>query len=110
LEKENRCCTFSFQLKLLLEVEEIKKYPFKKLVIEKELTEKEYKETLNLLETLTQTYERDTESGLIDHSALLLHYAGMLCHKLPIEETLYALEEEGLYPALTSKLIDILQT
>lgn len=110
MEKENRCRTFSFQLKLLLEVEELQKYPFKKLVIEKELTEQEYKETLNLLQTLTHTYERDVESGLIDHSALLLHYAGMLCYKLPVEETLYALNKEGIYPALTQKLINILQT
>lgn len=110
MEKENRCRTFSFQLKLLLEVEEINKYPFKKLVIERELTEQEYNETLTLLQTLTDTYEKDAELGLIDHSALLIHYAGMLCYKLPVEETLYALDKEGLYPALTKKLIDILQT
>ncbi|CDQ21112.1 Protein of unknown function [Halobacillus karajensis] len=105
MEKENHCETFTFQLKLLLDVEEMKKYPFTKLIIEKNVTEKEYQHTLCLLKELNHRYEEDMESGLIDHSSLLLHFAGMLCYKLPINETLCALHQEGFYLELTEQLI-----
>lgn len=105
LEKGNQCETFAFHLNLLLEVEEMKKYPFTKLVIEKSLTKKEYKETLQLLETLNERYEEDVANGLMNHSNLVIHFAGMLCYKLPIEEALQALDQQGLYPKLTNQLI-----
>ncbi|GEN52989.1 DUF1878 family protein [Halobacillus faecis] len=104
MEKGNRCETFAFHLNLLLEVEEMKKYPFTKLVIEKSLTRKEYMESLQLLEILNERYEEDVANGLINHADLMIHFAGMLCYKLPIEETLEALEQQGLYPELTSLL------
>ncbi|WLR47624.1 DUF1878 family protein [Halobacillus litoralis] len=107
MEKEIRCETFAFHLNLLLEVEEMKRYPFTKLVIEKTLTKKEYKETLQLLEILNERYEEDVANGLIDHSNLMLHFAGMLCYKLPIEEALKALNQQGLYPELVNQLIHL---
>ncbi|MYL51156.1 DUF1878 family protein [Halobacillus litoralis] len=104
LKKENQCETFAFHLNLLLEVEEMKKYPFTKLVIEKSLTKKEYKETLQLLEILHERYEEDIANGLINHSNLMIYFAGMLCYKLPIDEALEALNQQGLYPKLTNQL------
>ncbi|QAS51701.1 DUF1878 family protein [Halobacillus litoralis] len=107
MKKENQCEQYSFQLKLLMNVEEMKKYPFTKMVIEKGMTEQEYNETLGLLELLDDTYKEELEYGLIDHSSLLLHYAGMLCSKLPVEGSLQALEGEGLYPELAKKLLQL---
>ncbi|WP_160917213.1 DUF1878 family protein [Halobacillus litoralis] len=104
MKKENQCETFAFHLNLLLEVEEMKKYPFTKLVIEKSLTKKEYKETLQLLEILHERYEEDIANGLINHSNLMIYFAGMLCYKLPIDEALEALNQQGLYPKLTNQL------
>lgn len=105
MERENRCETFAFHLNLLMEVEEMKKYPFTKLVIEKSLTKKEYKETLQLLEILNERYEEDVANGLIHHCGLLIHFAGMVCYKLPINEALEALDQQGIYPKLTEQLI-----
>ncbi|MYL73078.1 DUF1878 family protein [Halobacillus litoralis] len=105
LEKVNRCETFAFHLNLLLEVEEMKKYPFTKLVIEKSLTKIEYMETLQLLRTLEERYEEDIANGLIHHNDLMVHFAGMLCYKLPIEETLEALDQQGIHTELTKQLI-----
>ncbi|MEC3883767.1 DUF1878 family protein [Halobacillus sp. HZG1] len=105
MEKVNRCETFAFHLNLLLEVEEMKKYPFTKLVIEKSLTKIEYMETLQLLRTLEERYEEDIANGLIHHNDLMVHFAGMLCYKLPIEETLEALDQQGIHTELTKQLI-----
>ncbi|MBN9655855.1 DUF1878 family protein [Halobacillus sp. GSS1] len=105
MEKVYRCETFEFHLNLLLEVEEMKKYPFTKLVIDKCLTKIEYMETLQLLKTLQERYEEDVDNGLIHHNNLMVHFAGMLCYKLPIEQTLEALDQQGIYPELTKQLI-----
>ncbi|RWZ55227.1 DUF1878 family protein [Halobacillus fulvus] len=93
-----------FHIRLLMEIEEMDHYPFHKMIVRHKLTEKEYQETLALLEELNTTYEEDEREGLLDHSGLLIHFAGMLSVKLPIEETIQALYEQRLYPALIQVL------
>lgn len=110
MEKENDCQTISFQLKLLLGMDEMRKYPFTRLVIEKNLTKEEYEETMILLQTLSEALQKDLSDGLVDHSGLLFHFAGMLCYKLPIEETINALQQEGLFTDLASKLKKLSET
>ncbi|KHE67715.1 DUF1878 family protein [Halobacillus sp. BBL2006] len=107
MKKEDPCEMFRFQLQLLLKMEEMKKYPFAKMVIEKELTKSDYIETLELLEKLDAPYKDDCQSGFIHHQSFPLHYAGMLCHKLPIDESLEALECEDIYPDVEEKLMEL---
>ncbi|WP_226576722.1 DUF1878 family protein [Halobacillus litoralis] len=105
MKRENPCETFSFQLNLLLNVKDMQKYPFTKMVIDYNLTEKEYEETLELLDLLSCKYYEDVNDGLMDHSSLLIHYAGMLCFKMPVNESLKAMYEEGLYVDLVKILM-----
>ncbi|MCA1022580.1 DUF1878 family protein [Halobacillus litoralis] len=105
MKNVNLCDTLSFQLKLLSSMKEIDRYPFTKLVIERNLTEREYDETMNLLQTLSDIYEAEREEGLLDYSSLLFHYAGMVCWKLPITQSLAALHSEGYYKELTELLL-----
>lgn len=92
--------TYNFRLQLLTNIEEIKKYPFTKMVIDKELTKEEYLETMKLLKELDAAYQIEKEEGLLNPDPLLMHFAGMLCYKLPIKESLQALYEEGIYTQL----------
>ncbi|ELK47657.1 DUF1878 family protein [Halobacillus sp. ACCC02827] len=105
MNKENNGDLCAFHLQLLLDVEEMDRYPFTRLVIDREVTKREYRQTMHLLDTLEARYEQEKEIGLMDHTPLLLHYAGMLCPKLPVGESLEALLEEGLYEELISRLL-----
>ncbi|WP_328515373.1 DUF1878 family protein [Halobacillus yeomjeoni] len=107
MKKENPCAAFIFQLQLLLNIEEMKKYPFKKLVIENGITEEEYHHTMQLLENLDSTYQKEIEDGLLHHETLLIHFAGMLPYKLPVQQTISALEREGYFPDLMKKLKEL---
>lgn len=102
-QKEDR---LHFHLQLLLDVREMNKYPFTKLVINKELSRGEYEETIKLLETLSMRFEQDQEEGFVSCTPLLIHFAGMLNPKLPVQETLQALKDERLYTALVIRLIE----
>lgn len=110
MKKKTTCETFAFQLQLLLHINELGKYPFTKLVIDRGLSEEEYNRTLGLVEELNRTYIREQEEGLLHHDALLIHFAGMLCYKLPVQESLDALYQEGYYPDLMKKLIELSHT
>ncbi|WP_431800268.1 DUF1878 family protein [Halobacillus andaensis] len=94
-----------FRLQLLLNLTLLDQYPFTKLVVEKCLTEKEYKETMELVEYLYNRYLEEIEEGFVHHEQLLIHFAGMLCLKLPVEETFLAMYQEGLYSELMGLFI-----
>ncbi|MFD2924343.1 DUF1878 family protein [Halobacillus naozhouensis] len=98
-----------FQVQLLMNVKKMKHYPFTQMVIKYGLTEAEYLETIRLFEELEHTYEQDQENGLIDHSPLLIHFAGMLCYKLPVEGTIMAMYEEKIHPNLTDQLLKLIR-
>ncbi|WP_163529633.1 DUF1878 family protein [Halobacillus ihumii] len=98
-----------FQVHLLLNVKEMKHYPFTQMVVNHGLTEAEYLETIRLFEELEHTYEQNQEDGLIDHSPLLIHFAGMLCYKMPVEATIMAMYEENIHPSLTDRLLKLIR-
>ncbi|MFQ3543780.1 DUF1878 family protein [Halobacillus rhizosphaerae] len=107
MEKKETCESCHFHLQLLLKGVELHQFPFTRLVIERGVTEEEYTHTLHLVEELHSNYEKDRSEGLVDYTPLLLHFAGMLTCKLPIKDTLIALREEGIYPALAKELLQI---
>lgn len=102
MEKEH--ITPHFHLQLVMKIEEFSRYPFTKLVIDHNLTEFEYTDTLELLNVLNEKMMEEKAEGLIHYEPLLLHFAGMLCYKLPVEDTIDALSEEGIYPGLMEVL------
>ncbi|MBM7571449.1 DUF1878 family protein [Aquibacillus albus] len=95
-----------FHVELLMDICELEKYPFTRLIIKKQMSQKEYEETLRLLETLYSKFVSQKEEGLLDYTDLLLEYVGMLNDKLPPIETLQALKKEGYFPSLTKALLD----
>ncbi|EQB35119.1 hypothetical protein M948_18650 [Virgibacillus sp. CM-4] len=101
--------TASFHLHLLSKIMDMDKYPFTKLIIERNLTKAEYIELMDRLFLLNQQFEVQTKEGLLDFSSLLLHFAGMLTEKLEPNQTIYALKEEGVYPSLMETFITILK-
>ncbi|KGX85272.1 DUF1878 family protein [Pontibacillus litoralis] len=94
---EDKTGKLALRIRLLSQMIDGEKHPFKKMVVEKELTEAEYAELLALLDDLEGQYEEQKEAGLLDFTALLLHFAGMLNVKLHPDYTIKALKQEGLY-------------
>lgn len=99
----------AFQIQLLTKIIDIKKFPFTKLIMEKNVTEKEYSELFEMLEKLNMEYRQQKEEGLLDYSTHLIRFAGMLTEKLDPTETIQALEGEGYYPELLGEFNRLIQ-
>lgn len=99
----------NFHLKLLSKVIDVNQYPVIKLIIGNNLSHHEYRELIHLLETLNTQYEIQKGEGLLDFTALLIHFAGMLNSRLEPDETIIALKKEGYYPSLMSEFIKVLK-
>lgn len=109
MEEKDREDTVAFQLQLLSNIIDMRKYPFVKLIIDNNVTRKEYEQLLELLESLERTYLIQKEEGLLDFTSLLVHFAGMLTEKLNPNETIYALYEEEHFPSLMGEFIRLLK-
>ncbi|MEW9675039.1 DUF1878 family protein [Lentibacillus sp. L22] len=101
--------TIYFHLQLLAKLIDMKQYPFSKLIIDHRVTFQEYKDLLDLLANLNEQYGIQKEEGLLNFTALLVHFAGMLTVKLDPTETIFALKKEGYYPSLMDEFIKILE-
>ncbi|WP_010093721.1 DUF1878 family protein [Ornithinibacillus scapharcae] len=98
----------TFQIQLLTNIIDIKKFPFTKLIMERRVTEKEYTELFEMLERLNMEYRQQKEEGLLDYSTHLMRFVGMLTEKLDPTETILALECEGYYPELLGEFIRLI--
>lgn len=78
------------------------------MIIEKNITEEEYKDLMDLLDDLNELYMEQREEGLVDFTTLLVRFAGMLNEKLEPNETISALKKEGYYPSLMSEFTKII--
>jgi hypothetical protein len=99
----------TFQLQLLTKIIDCNKFPFTKLVMEHKLTEEEYNQLFQMLETMSQEYSQQIEEGLLDYSYTLIKFVGILNEKLDATETIYALRKEGYYPELLDEFIKIIE-
>ncbi|GGD23887.1 DUF1878 family protein [Pontibacillus salipaludis] len=90
----------AFQVQLLTNAEQMKDYPFTRMVIERGLTEEEWQEVMMLLATIDTTFKEEVEEGLLDFTDLLIHFAGMLNMKLHPDEAISAIKKEGYYTNL----------
>ncbi|MFD2042773.1 DUF1878 family protein [Ornithinibacillus salinisoli] len=98
----------SFHLQLLTKTIDLKKYPLTRLVIEKNITNEEYKELFQLLHTINEEFEAQKEEGFLNFSPLLIHFAGMLNEKLNPDETIHALKQEGYFVELMEVFINLI--
>ncbi|WP_121615607.1 DUF1878 family protein [Virgibacillus halodenitrificans] len=98
-----------FHLSLISRIIDMRKYPFTRLIMERNITNPEYTELIKLLEDLDVIYHSQREEGLLDFSSLLIQFAGMLNEKLEPTETIYALSQEGIYKELVNEFIKIIQ-
>ncbi|SDJ88849.1 DUF1878 family protein [Sediminibacillus albus] len=96
-----------FHLHLLLKMKEIDQYPFTKLVIEKDLSQTEYTQLMELIDYLHKQYLLQTEEGFLDVTPLLVQFVGMLHYKLEPKATIIALKKEGFYPSLMNKFLQL---
>ncbi|MBR3119155.1 DUF1878 family protein [Oceanobacillus profundus] len=84
-------------------------YPVIKMIIEHNLTRKEYNEMMEMIQSLNDAYELQKEEGLLDFTSLLIQFAGMLNEKLDPNKTIEALKLDGCYPMLMSEFSKILE-
>ena len=84
-------------------------YPVIKMIIEHNLTRKEYNEMMEMIQSLNDAYELQKEEGLLDFISLLIQFAGMLNEKLDPNKTIEALKLDGYYPMLMSEFSKILE-
>lgn len=108
MKEFGKCDTSSFHIQLISKVINLNKYPFIRLVIEHNITEKEYTDLMEMLNQLNQTYYQQKEEGLIDFTTLLVKFAGMLNEKLAPNETIAALKKEGYFPSLMNEFTNII--
>lgn len=101
--------TTSFHLQLLSNIINMQQYPFIKLIIENNITHKEYEELSSMLQHLNEQYEIQKEEGFLDFTSLLIQFAGMLTEKLEPNKTIYALKREGYYPSLMEHFSHIIE-
>lgn len=101
--------TSPFHIQLISSMMELDHYPLIRLIIEKNITKKEYDELFQLLERLNEAYELQKADGLLDFTSLLIHFAGMLNEKLEPNATIYAIKKEGYYPSLMATFILIIE-
>ncbi|MBY7143040.1 DUF1878 family protein [Virgibacillus sp. NKC19-3] len=101
--------TTSFHLQLLSTIIDLNAYPFINLIIENNVTYKEFKELFHLLQTLEAQYNIQKEEGFLDFTSLLVQFAGMLTEKLDPNSTIYALKKEGYYPSLLAEFTVIIE-
>ncbi|WP_035426472.1 DUF1878 family protein [Sediminibacillus sp. JSM 1682029] len=99
--------TINFHLHLLLKIKEIDQYPFTKLVIEKELTQEEYRDLIQWTDYLHKEFLAQTEEGFLDVTPLLIKFVGMLHYKLEPRQTIEALKKEGYYPSLMDAFLKL---
>ncbi|MCD5324960.1 DUF1878 family protein [Pontibacillus chungwhensis] len=90
----------AFHVQLLANSEQMKDYPFTKMLIERGVTEEEWQEVMALLATLDARFHEEAEEGLLDFTPLLIHFAGMLNMKLHPDEAILAIKKEGYYSEL----------
>ncbi|QXE02668.1 DUF1878 family protein [Terribacillus sp. DMT04] len=106
--EEEKKSTLSFHLQLIAETGVLDKYPFRKLLIERNVNEEEYAAVLQLFQRLNKLFLEQKEEGLLDYTSLLLEFVGMLPEKLHYWEVLLALREEkedDTYKNLVDELI-----
>ncbi|MFP7168737.1 DUF1878 family protein [Terribacillus sp. 7520-G] len=106
--EEEKKSTLSFHLQLIAETGVLDKYPFRKLLIERDINEEEYASVLEMLQRLNRLYKEQKEEGLLDYTSLLLEFVGMLPEKLYYWDVLLALREEkqdDTYKDLVNELI-----
>ncbi|SDM00610.1 DUF1878 family protein [Sediminibacillus halophilus] len=99
--------TINFHLHLLLKIKEIDQYPFTKLIIEKELTQEEYRNLMQWTDCIHQEFLAQTEEGFLDVTPLLIKFVGMLHYKLEPKQTIEALKKEGYYPSLMEAFLKL---
>jgi hypothetical protein len=102
--------TASFHVQLLSKILNLDDYPVVKLVIENNLSKEESEKLFHLLNKLNNQYKIQKEEGFLDFTPLLVEFAGMLNEKLDPDKTIFALEQEGHYPALMKEFRNIIET
>jgi hypothetical protein len=94
---------------LLMEMLDIYKFPFYRLVMEEQLSEDETTEILTLCEELNQRFEEMREEGFVHYTPLLTHYVGMLNPKLNPLTVAQSLYDQKLYDAMMGHLIKMMK-
>ncbi|WP_373895637.1 DUF1878 family protein [Virgibacillus natechei] len=101
--------TTSFHLQLLSTIMDLNAYPLINLIIENNITYKEFVELMYLLQNLEAQYNIQREEGFLDFTSLLVEFAGMLTEKLDPNKTIYALKKEGYFPSLMAEFTTIIE-
>ncbi|KGX86167.1 DUF1878 family protein [Pontibacillus marinus] len=109
VKKDHDIETLTFYVQLLMEMKELEKYPFIKMLIAKGVTEKEYQELIMLLSNISEEFEAQKEAGMLDFTGLLIHYAGKLNPKLHPDELMDALIAENRFLEVMIQLKKIRQ-
>ncbi|MBS2771733.1 YhaI family protein [Anoxybacillus rupiensis] len=107
---EKRMAKLEYHRSLLLQMVDESKNPFYSLVITADLAKEEVEEVLSLCEELNKEYEKQKAEGLTIFTPLLLHFAGMLHPRLPLEKTIDALLKQRLFVPLMQEFKKLIET
>ncbi|WP_035098885.1 YhaI family protein [Anoxybacteroides tepidamans] len=107
---EERIAKLEYHRSLLLEMVDEENKPFHYLVIASDLTKEEVEEVIALCEKLSEEYEKQKAEGLTIFTPLLLHFAGMLNPRLPLEKTVDALLKQQMFTPLMKEFKKLIKT
>ncbi|MFC4388664.1 DUF1878 family protein [Gracilibacillus marinus] len=96
-----------FHMYLLLSISNIEQHPLIRLLVENNISEREYHQLLALLDELDDIFTEWKEEGYLNFDKLLIWFVGSLCEKLDPELTIKAFLHEGIYSELMKQLLHL---
>ncbi|WP_338780866.1 DUF1878 family protein [Metabacillus sp. FJAT-52054] len=105
---EERLNRMEFQVRLLASLIKKDEHPFMYMVIEKQLSEKEHQQVMELCDKLDRLYQKQKAQGFVRFEGLLTLFVQDLNEKLEVKETAQALFKQGLFSQLMSDFLSML--
>ncbi|MBS2968254.1 DUF1878 family protein [Metabacillus sp. KIGAM252] len=105
---EERLNRMEFQIRLLASLITKDEHPYMYMIIEKQLSEKEHQQVMELCGRLEQLHQKQKAQGFVHFEGLLTLFVQELNENLEVKETAQALFKQGLFPQLMSDFLVML--
>ncbi|MFD3447266.1 DUF1878 family protein [Microbacteriaceae bacterium 4G12] len=109
MRAEKRLERLEFYVTMLLDMVEKERYPFYYLVMKKQLEKQDIEGLLKVCSELNKQYEAQKAEGLLLYDPLLTTFEKMLPQKLDLQETVEAMEYQGLFKPLMREFLSLIK-
>ncbi|WP_078381554.1 DUF1878 family protein [Sutcliffiella halmapala] len=106
---EERMAKLEYHMELLLKQVRVDQYPFDILVIRGKLSRDNVTYLLKLCEELSIEMKKQKAEGFVTFTPLLTKYKQLLHPNLPLEETIQAMYEQGMFEPLMLEFLKLIK-